>query len=638
MSEGSSGGNGAAIEAVSDDDAGGEGPLALHRSLRERFEKERARHDAVDARYGLVVLGLAGVTVVLLGTGLFGGSLEMLGGGVGALVAFFVVRMFQSRTIKARAAAEVRRDIHDRHVKRMCGRLADLPPPAVMIPPGHPYASDLDLSGPSSILQRIDTTHTAAGAKGLASWLSNPASREEIERRQTAVLELAPNVELRQELEGAALDSGRDRLNADPFVEMMGQKGVHEQMPWLRFVAPTLPIATVTLVYLASTGMVPLWIPAIPLLIQGAIVRQTEPMSRAIYEAFGARRGFAEAFAQLFRVVEGASFTSPLLGDLKKKLEIDGSVPSQQMKRLERWMSFYELRESGLGHIVLNPLLLWDLNCLMGIEAWIKKVGRKSGRWFATLGEIEALASLSVLKHQELESTMPTIVDAEDGLTAKGIAHPLIPADTRVSNDLTLDGPGTCVIVTGSNMAGKSTLLRAVGVNVALALAGGPVLAREMSVPRVRIRASMRIADSLQSGASYFQAELGRLRLVVHRAEESPPILFLLDELLRGTNARARHIGARAVVQHLLDRGAMGIVATHDIALSKLEDERPEQVHNVHFTDVIEDGVMTFDYHLREGVVKTSNALRLLAEVGIEVVDDGRLEDGVAPAPQAIRQ
>jgi DNA mismatch repair ATPase MutS len=178
------------------------------------------------------------------------------------------------------------------------------------------------------------------------------------------------------------------------------------------------------------------------------------------------------------------------------------------------------------------------------------------------------------------------------------------------------------LIVTGSNMAGKSTLLRALGINSALALAGGPVCAVSLSLPIVRLRASMRTQDSLQQGASYFHAELHKLRAVVDDAAEQPPILFLLDELLRGTNARARHLGARAVLLHLLDRGALGVVATHDVALSALEREQPARVRNLHFTDVVVDGEMRFDYRLREGVVKTSNALRLLAMAGIDVPDD----------------
>jgi DNA mismatch repair ATPase MutS len=171
-------------------------------------------------------------------------------------------------------------------------------------------------------------------------------------------------------------------------------------------------------------------------------------------------------------------------------------------------------------------------------------------------------------------------------------------------------------------MAGKSTLLRAIGLNIALAHAGGPVVAKRLSVPRVRLRASMRANDDLQRGASYFHAELEKLRGVVADADASPPVFFLLDELLRGTNAHARHLGARSVLTHLLDRRATGVVATHDIALSKLEEEQPERVQNAHFTDVMKDGEMTFDYQLKPGVVKTSNALRLLKMAGIEVPDD----------------
>jgi DNA mismatch repair ATPase MutS len=203
----------------------------------------------------------------------------------------------------------------------------------------------------------------------------------------------------------------------------------------------------------------------------------------------------------------------------------------------------------------------------------------------------------------------------------------------RIDNDVQLPGPGSALIVTGSNMAGKSTLLRALGLNTALALAGGPVCAAGFKLPVVRLRASMRIDDSLQRGASYFHAELQKLRSVVDDAASEPPVLFLLDELLRGTNARARHLGARSVLVHLLERRAFGLVATHDVALSELEREYPERVRNAHFTDVVVDGEMRFDYLLRTGVVRTSNALRLLALAGIDVPAD----DGVAFDPLAER-
>ncbi len=611
------------------------GPLGHHQRERDRFEAERERQDTIAARFSAVQLGLFGLSAVLGGSGLFGGlSLPLLGAGAGAFVVFLLVRVGQSRVIERREAAEIRREVHDRQVKRMTGRLSELPPPGAVLPPGHPYSGDLDITGDLSIFSRMDTTHTTAGARSLASWLASPATTEVIERRQVAVAELSEMLELRQELEAAVLDTGRERLDARPFVELMDKKGVFEERPWLKFVAPTLPLVTIGVWAAGYFGPLSGWAWLLPLAVQIFIVRQTEPRSREVYRAMGEKKGFVDAYTRLFRVVEGAALEAPELVALQDRLKIDGAPPSKQMKRLERWTSWYELREQGVVHVFINPLLLWDLNCLIGIEGWIKNVGRKCGAWFDALGEIEALAGLSILLHQDPQAILPEVTE-HGGLVAEQVAHPLLLSPTRVANDITLEGPGRCLIVTGSNMAGKSTLLRAVGVNVVLALAGGPVIARRFSVPRVRVRASMRIADSLQTGASYFQAELARLRLVVHRADAEPPVLFLLDELLRGTNAQARHIGARAVVTHLIERGGMGFVATHDVALSKMATERPDQVKNVHFTDVIKDGVMTFDYHLRPGVVRTSNALRLLAEVGIDVVDDPHLLDGVLPAPEA---
>ncbi|MCB9594686.1 MAG: DNA mismatch repair protein MutS [Sandaracinaceae bacterium] len=617
---------------MSDPDAS---PLAHHQAARLRFEAERERQDRIAARFSMAQLGLFGLSVVLAGSGLFGGlDAVLLGSGGAVFVIFLVVRAVQARVILRREQADVRREIHDRQVKRMTGQLSELPPPGAALPPGHPYAGDLDITGDQSLIARLDTTHTTAGARSLASWLAAPATLEIIAARQEAVRELAAATELRQELEAAVLETGRERLDARPFVELMEKKGLLEEKPWLKIVAPLMPLITIGVWAGGTFGPLSGWAWLLPVAVQILIVRSTEPRSREVYEAMGEKKGFVDAYTKLFRVVEDAKFDSEGLETLRSSLAIEGAPPSRQMKRLERWTSWYDLREQGIVHVFINPLLLWDLNCLIGIEAWIRTVGRKCGAWFDAIGDIEALAALSILLHQDPHATMPEV--AEGGaLEAEKIAHPLLLLPTRVTNDVILEGPGHCLIVTGSNMAGKSTLLRAVGVNVVLALAGGPVVARRMRVPRLRVRASMRIADSLQTGASYFQAELARLRLVVHRADADPPILFLLDELLRGTNAKARHIGARAVVSHLLERGGMGFVATHDVALSELEREREGLVRNVHFTDVIENGVMTFDYHLRPGVVRTSNALRLLAEVGIEVEDDPHLLDGVLPAPEA---
>jgi hypothetical protein len=605
-----------------------EGPLALHRRLRDQFEAERARREAQVARLSLVQLALFIGSAAFAGSGLYGGNPRLLFAGGGIFLLFLIVRAIQARVIAHRERAQTRRDVHERHVWRLMQRWQQLPSRGEeLLEIDHPYASDLDVVGNQSLMTRIDVTHTREGLRSLVSWLTRPAEPKTIEARQAAIVELAEAVELRQELEAAVLDTGRDDLDADPFLQLAARKGLLEEQPWFSWAAMILPPITLTIGTLGYFKILPIWAWVIPLALQGVVVRMTDKRAAAYFEALGSRRGFVEAFRGLMLVVEGARFEAPLLKDLQSKLRIGNATPSSQLRRLDRWVSLFEVRQQGLIHIVLNPLLLWDLNCLRGIESWNREIGRKCRDWFVILGEIEALSSLSVILHQDPAARLPEI--AEDGapIVADGLVHPLLSPETRVANDVQLRGPGTALIVTGSNMAGKSTLLRAIGVNVALALAGGPVVATRFRLPLVRLRASMRIADSLQSGASYFQAELARLRIVVEDAEKAPPILFLLDELLRGTNAKARHLGARAVVKHLLTRGATGMVATHDVALSHLETEEPESVQNVHFTDVIAHGVMTFDYRLRPGVVRTSNALRLLQQAGIDVEDDPHLLD-----------
>jgi DNA mismatch repair ATPase MutS len=349
-----------------------------------------------------------------------------------------------------------------------------------------------------------------------------------------------------------------------------------------------------------------------------------KPVHQAL-NVLTARLGFAQSYEAMLRTIEGETFRAPHLIALQERLRVQGVTASQLMQRLARYEGFAQLRTQGPLYIVLNVVLLWDLFCLERIEHFLREVGPHCEEWFRTVGELELLCSLATLQHIDVSARMPELRDDGVLLHAMGMVHPLLSSTSRVANDLALDGPGTALIVTGSNMAGKSTLLRAVGLNVALALAGGPVCAREFSLSPFRLRASMRIDDSLQRGASYFHAELTRLRMVVGTLEQGPPVLFLLDELLRGTNAHARHQGARAVLMHLLSRGALGLVATHDVALSELEEELPGKVRNVHFTDVFEGGEMRFDYTLRQGVVKTSNALRLLKLAGIEVPDSDAL-------------
>jgi hypothetical protein len=543
-------------------------------------------------------------------------------GGVAIGLLFVLAVAWHARVIAQKGGVEVRIEINRRQLKRIQGNWQDLPSQGSgLVDPSHPYASDIDLTGPGSLFQRIDVSQTREGELALASALSGPASLSLVKARHPAVLELSEKTHFREEIEALASVHQQRAVKLDhaPFMALLALPSVFAARPWLKPLASVLLVITLSVLALAQLDMLPTLAVWGCVGVQGFLLWSLREPVHGALDMLSARIGFAQAYQTMLHAIEAETFRAPHLQSLQQQLRV-GNVPaSALMARLARYEGFAQLRSQGPLYIVLNLLTMWDLFCLERIEHFAKDVGPHCADWFRVVGELELLCSFATLHHVDPSTRLPVLSDAAQQLAATGLVHPLLPSDGRVPNDLTLSGPGSALIITGSNMAGKSTLLRSVGLNVALALSGAPVCAQSFTVSLVRLRASMRIDDSLQRGASYFQAELTRLRMVVGDLSVGPPVLFLLDELLRGTNANARHQGARAVLLHLLERGALGLVATHDVALSELEAEHPGRVHNVHFTDVFDEGEMRFDYKLREGVVQTSNALRLLALAGIHV-------------------
>jgi hypothetical protein len=594
-------------------------------AARVAAERTRARMlESRANRISLVRLAFFLAGALGLFAGLSRGSLGFAGLGFLAFFCFFVAVVFHAKVESKRREVLERAQIHERHILRVSGRWNTLPSTgAGLLPADHPYAGDVDLVGPGSLFQRIDVTQTREGEQALARALGSPLDPALIPARQKAVEELSSHMQFREELELLArLGQVRNqKLDHAPFMVFVRLPSLFAQRPWLKPTMWVLLSCTGLAFLLGALNVVPSKLAWIPILVQGALIWHFRASTHHALDLITARSGFAQSYEGLLRLIEREPFHAPHLQELKKSLEIAGQAPSVHMRRLARYESFAQFRTQGLVYVFFNVVLLWDLLCLERIESFVREVGPSCEGWFEAVGEVEMLCSLATLRHGDPSTIYPKLVEAGHGVTVQGLVHPLLPPDARVANDLALEGPGSLLVLTGSNMAGKSTLLRALGLNVALAQAGGPVCASALTLSPVRLRASMRIDDSLQRGASYFHAELGKLRMVVNGLEEGPPVLFLLDELLRGTNARARNTGARSVLMHLLSRGALGIVATHDIGLSALEGELP-QVHNVHFTDVFEDGEMRFDYTLRPGPVTTSNALRLLAMAGIDVPKD----------------
>jgi len=305
----------------------------------------------------------------------------------------------------------------------------------------------------------------------------------------------------------------------------------------------------------------------------------------------------------------------------------------REMAELERVVGFVEARRNEVFKLFIGPVLMWDVHCAVRLDRWRRRTGSEVKGWFSALGQLEAFASLAGFTFDRPSHGWPE-PGPEAKLVASGVGHPLIDGARRVGNDVTLPGPGRALVVTGSNMSGKSTLLRALGTNVVLANMGAPVAAKSFIFGFFTLATSMRIRDSLEDGVSHFYAELQKLKRVVDLARHPPPLLFLLDEILHGTNSRERIIGARSVIQGLVKLGALGAVSTHDLGIAELAELLPGSVKNVHFQEQVNaDGTMTFDYHLRDGTVQSSNALRLMRAIGLDVpLDD--VSAGPLPGPE----
>jgi hypothetical protein len=372
-------------------------------------------------------------------------------------------------------------------------------------------------------------------------------------------------------------------------------------------------------------GLAPRSLFIVPFALCVVVLALLRPRLAPILEAASSKETALARYAGMLAILEGEAFEAPALVALQKRLRESGSSATQEMASLSRIVGFLDARNNEVFRFFIGPMLMWDLWCALALDAWRRRAGKVAFGWFRALAELEALASLAGFAFERPDHVFPEIV-AEPTFEAVALGHPLIEADKRVCNDVTVAGPGYALVVTGSNMSGKSTLLRAAGINVVLANAGAPVCAKSMRIGRLIVATSMRVSDSLDEGTSRFYAELKKLKLVLDLSRKAKKadgkegvVLFLLDEILHGTNTRERLIGARAILRELLAQGAMGAVSTHDLGLGDLEGEMPEFVRNVHFEEQVANETMTFDYKLRTGIVQSSNALRLMRIVGLDV-------------------
>lgn len=501
--------------------------------------------------------------------------------------------------------------------------------------PVHPYADDLDTFGRGSLFQRIAVVRTHFGKRRLAAFLMNRSRVDEVTQRQAAVQELSEMLELRQELEALALSvveptSPREAevkrrrrpapVDAEPLLAWAeGGPALSTNKPLVLVARAAPPLTLAWLAYCLAQDWHPLfWIT--PLIAQAILLLAARGVTAQVFATVSSTQGAFLRFGPMLALLENLQPESQLLRELKQATESENNEPpSHAMRSFERAVSWFELRHNGLVYPFINGLLLWDIHCVLMLEAWQARSGGHLRRWFQALGEFEALSALAAFAHDNPDFTFPKMTTGAARFEARALGHPLLGAGQRVCNDVSLPAPGRALLVTGSNMSGKSTLLRAMGVNAVLAQAGAPVCAQELTLTPLAVRTSMRISDSLGDGVSHFYAEIRKLSGVLKAVEGDAPVFFLLDEILHGTNSRERQIGARWVLAELLSRGALGAVSTHDSGLCELPPALMQSVRQVHLRETVRDDEMTFDYLVREGPVRSGNALRLMQSLGIDV-------------------
>jgi MutS domain V len=529
------------------------------------------------------------------------------------LLGILLTGVWHIRIENTRSAARRGIRFYQSGLERMDGTwLGKGSPGTEFLDPHHPYAADLDMFGVGSLFELVNAAHTQIGRTTLAAWLLEPASLQEIVARQEAIKEMSPKVDFRERL-GFLAAEAQAWIPTESLISWARQprslnsnavRAAAFSLPWLNLV-------------LVIAGQWP-WCLLI-LAVQGALARLYKLRVQNVTRTVGVVQHDLKCLADMFEYLEAENFNSERLRRVDAGDQAGGLCASEAIHRLATLYSWIASRGNPLIAVISGWFLL-ETQVAFAVEAWRARFGMMVEPWLRHLGEIEALSSLAGYAFEHPADPFPEILPASAPaqIQAEGLKHPLMVEARCVGNDVSLGPHCRLMVVSGSNMSGKSTYLRTLGVNLALALAGAPVRARKFRMTHVRIGASIRTLDSIQEGTSRFYAEITRLGQIVKLAGQGT-LVFLLDEILGGTNSHDRRIGAGCVARTLVERGALGLITTHDLALAQIAEEIQPPGANYHFEDQILNGKMSFDYRLRPGVVEKSNALELMRLVGLDV-------------------
>lgn len=586
-----------------------------HARLAQRQQQTDAALRLVDR------LGLWRVLVFLLGLGVAYASLAeellhpfwLILPGVAFLVLLIRYDLMNRRLYRAQRAVR----FYDQGLARLAGRWPEAADAGERFrDPRHLFADDLDLFGPGSLFQRLSIARTGPGEALLADWLKKPAPDVgELRSRQQAVAELRPRLDLREDL--ALLGAELPAIDFEP----LARWGTASPLLTSTAVRRTLAILggfNVVLLIVGLATSLTLLPFTVTLLISVLIAWRLRDQTRAVLapvERMGEHLGL---LAELLRRIEQEPFASEPLRQLRKALDVEGDPPSAQIAGLVGLIDWLNARRNQM-FMPIALVTCWPTQMAMAFEGWRRRCGRSIASWLDAVARFEALGSLAAYAFENPADPFPEIVEGFPCVEAVGLGHPLLPVEHCVRNDVSLGEQTRLLIVSGSNMSGKSTLLRAIGANLVLAFAGAPVRADSLRLTLLTLGATLRVQDSLLESRSRFYAEITRLREILDATCGRRPVLFLLDELFHGTNSHDRGLGAEAVLGRLLERGAIGLVTTHDLSLTTLPDRLGATVGNVHFVEDVQEGTLHFDYRMRPGVVPHGNGLALMRVVGLDV-------------------
>ena len=481
----------------------------------------------------------------------------------------------------------------------------------------HHFATDLELFGDRSLFQHINRTSTYAGKNQLASWLTNLLKREsDIVTRQRGIHELKGMLTWRQHFTATGYHLQLGHYRDTQLIAWSKEAAGISSHPLLRIGRWVLPLLTLTGTGFFIAGLLPVGYLLVMLAVNLVVLRRVSGKISTQHHRVTKQIPTLKNYSLLFRHIEKQDFKAQALQDLRSRFFNNHHPASRLIKRLSHISDALDNRYNMIAGIFLNLFFLWDIHQVARLEHWHSRYAGHIEDWLSALGSMDAFLSLANFSYNNKDFNFPHISHTTL-FEARDIGHPLIPQHKRITNNLSIDRQRSTIIVTGANMAGKSTFLRTIGVNLILAMAGSPVCAREMSFRITHLFTSMNITDSLTRNESYFYAEIKRLKQLTDQALQHENMLVLLDEILTGTNTRDKEKASRAFVQRLLKMNLTSIIATHDLSLTSLEEDHPNAIRNTSFEVELENGHMKYDYKLREGVAQNMNALALLRDMGL---------------------